>query len=93
MFTVVAGTGYTGHRVLARLPEEHALGLGHISVPRTDDDIRRFFAVGYVVGTDVQNDDIGRIGTEPGSDVSQNLLRTVTTVAFVIGIEATSIRH
>ena len=32
MFTVVAGTGYTGHRVLARLPEEHALGLGRTPI-------------------------------------------------------------
>jgi nucleoside-diphosphate-sugar epimerase len=32
MFTVVAGTGYTGNRVLARLPAEHALGLGRTPI-------------------------------------------------------------
>ena len=39
MFTVVAGTGYTGRRVLARLPADEALGLG-----RTPIDIDRPFS-------------------------------------------------
>ena len=40
MFTVVAGTGYTGRRVLARLPADQALGLGRTPID-TDQPFQR----------------------------------------------------
>ena len=43
MFSVVAGTGYTGHRVLARLSPEASLGLGRT---RIDTD-RPFLTVDF----------------------------------------------
>ena len=44
MFTIVAGTGYTGRRVLERLPADEAMGLTFKKLLRDPDDFENLWA-------------------------------------------------